>query len=77
MLLGAPNTGKKSIIELYAKNMRNKSQFYSIRYLNRQNLTTQIEHPFRKMVGLDGLVMKSMMASKKLIISIEDVFLNY
>ena len=38
VMLGAPNTGKKSIIELFAKNMRNKSQFYSIRYFNRESL---------------------------------------
>lgn len=77
ILLGAPNTGKKSIIELFVKNMKNKTQFYSIRYLNRDTLGTQIEHPFRKLIALQGIVLKSMSASKKLIISIEDVYLNY
>jgi len=34
MLFGPANSGKKSIIELYAKNLKAKSQFYSIRFMH-------------------------------------------
>ena len=70
MLIGPQNSGKKSIVELYAKNMRNKSQFYSIRYKNREYLNNQIEKPFRKFNGFDGVVMKSTIASKQLVFCI-------
>jgi predicted AAA+ superfamily ATPase len=70
MLIGPQNSGKKTIVELYAKNMRNKSQFCSIRYRNRETLPSQIEKPFRRLNGLEGIVMKSVTVSKKLIVSI-------
>lgn len=35
LMLGPANTGKKTLIEIYAKNMRNKTQFYPLRYKNR------------------------------------------
>ena len=75
-LFGAPNTGKKSIIELFAKNTRSKSQFYSLRYKSRDQLGSQIEKPFRKLATLEGIVLKSVTASKKLLISIDDLHLN-
>ena len=56
--------------------MRNKTQYYSIRYKNREYLSGQIERPFRKLIALEGVIMKSMNASNKLYISIEDVSLN-
>lgn len=56
--------------------MRNKTQYYSIRYKNRDQLGCQIERPFRKLIALEGVIMKSMNASNKLYISIEDVSLN-
>ena len=76
MLIGPQNSGKKSIVELYAKNMRNKSQFYSIRFKNRDYLNSQVEKPFRRLNGLEGIVMKSSIASKQLVICIEDVHLD-
>lgn len=76
LLFGAPNTGKKSIIELFAKNTRSKSQFYSLRYKSRDHLGAQIEKPFRKLATLEGIVLKSVTASKKLLISIDDLHLN-
>lgn len=56
--------------------MRNKSQYYSIRYRNRDTLPAQIERPFRKLSTLDGLILKSVSASKRLLISIEDLSLG-
>ena len=56
--------------------MRNKSQYYSIRYRNRDTLPAQIERPFRKLTTLDGLILKSVLASKRLVISIEDLSLG-
>jgi hypothetical protein len=56
--------------------MRNKSQYYSIRYRNRESLPAQIERPFRKLTTLDGLILKSVSASRRLIISIEDLSLG-
>jgi hypothetical protein len=76
LLIGPTNSGKKTIVELFAKNMRTKSQFYSIRYRSRERLTDQIEKPFRRLNGLNGIIMKSTLASKKLVVSIEDVSLD-
>ena len=56
--------------------MRAKSQFYSIRYRDRETLAGQMEKPFRKLNGLKGTVLKSMTAGKKVIVSIEDVALD-
>lgn len=56
--------------------MRNKTQFYSIRYKNRDSLTEQIEKPFRRLNGLKGVVMKSASASKQLVICVEDLNLD-
>ncbi len=42
LVIGPQNSGKKSIIELLAKNMRTKTQFYSIRYRNRDQLGNKI-----------------------------------
>jgi len=76
MLIGPQNSGKKTITELYAKNMRAKTQFYSIRYRNRESLTGQIEKPFRRLNGLKGIVMKSTSASKQLVVCVEDLNLD-
>ena len=73
LLVGAPNSGKKSMVELLAKNMRNKTQYYSIRYRDRTSFGPQLEKPFRKLVTLEGVMMKSMSASKKLLICVEDL----
>lgn len=70
MLFGPQNSGKKTILELYSKNMRSKSQMHSIRFRNRESLPWQIEKPFRRLNCLNGLVMKSINVSKKVIVSI-------
>ena len=50
--------------------MRTKTQFYSIRYKDRNYLSTQIEKPFIKLHGLNGIIMKSFQTTKKVVISI-------
>lgn len=47
-----------------------------MRYKNRDHLGAQIEKPFRKLATLEGTVLKSVTASKKLLISIDDLHLN-
>ena len=42
LLLGPANSGRKTLLEIYAKNMRQKSQFYSIRYHSRSSLPGQL-----------------------------------
>ena len=51
LIIGPPNTGKKTLLEIHAKNMRQKTQFYSIRYWDRYLLQTQIQRPFKKVMG--------------------------
>lgn len=69
-------TGKKSILELYAKNIRNKAIVYSIRYNNKHSLIDVFEKPYRRFNSLDGVILKSVSVTKNVAVFVEDLNLT-
>jgi Cdc6-like AAA superfamily ATPase len=76
ILTGQPGSGKKAILDLFAKNNKNKSQLYSIRFTNKKSLMEMYERPFRKFNSLQGVLLKSVNPNKNVIVSIEDMSLT-
>ena len=76
VLTGPVGTGKKSILELYAKNIRNKAISYSIRYNTKHSLIDVFEKPYRRFNSLDGVILKSVSVTKNVAVFVEDLNLT-
>ncbi len=73
VLTGPIGTGKKSILELYAKNIRHKSYVHSIRCNQNRSLMEIFEKPYRKFNSLDGIILKSVSVTKNIVVFVEDL----
>jgi hypothetical protein len=76
VLTGPVGTGKKSILDLYAKNIRSKAIVYSIRYNTKHSLMDLFEKPYRRYNSLDGVILKSFSVTKNVAVFIEDLNLT-
>jgi hypothetical protein len=68
VLTGPLGTGKKSIFELYAKNIKNKAIVHSIRHNQKHSLMELFEKPYRRYNSLDGVILKSVSVTKNVVV---------
>lgn len=76
VLTGPVGSGKKSILELYAKNIRNKAVVHSIRHNNKLSLMEIFEKPYRRYNSIDGVILKSVSVTKNVVVFVEDLNLT-